>query len=74
MRDPDYGRFERYWGTMKNFTSAVSALASSLFLNAGFEPLARKIDPLSLAGVSEVSLAHAPAMSYPCSFVPKRQG
>lgn len=56
---------------MKTFTTAISGLTASLLLNAGFENLARKFDPIFASAATVVGEAQGPALSYPCSFTPK---
>lgn len=56
---------------MKKLTFAFSGLASSLLLNAGFEPFARKFDPVSRSATAAGFEMHSPSFSMPCQFSPK---
>ncbi len=56
---------------MKNITSSITGLASSLLSNVGLSHLAQKIDPLSRHAVDLAPEAHGPAFCVPTDFTPK---
>lgn len=57
---------------MKTITHAISGLASSLLLNAGFANVAQKLDPISSEG-KHAAVAPNGGTSFcaPCQFTPK---
>jgi hypothetical protein len=60
-------------GVMKNITSTLTGLSSSLLLNVGLTRLAQKLDPVSAAklGVSCQAIS-AEACAVPCNFTPQK--
>ena len=59
---------------MKNITSTISGLASSLLLNVGLNQIAQKLDPVSHSSCELCVNAHAAAISMPCQFPQQRLG
>jgi hypothetical protein len=56
---------------MKNITSTLNGLASSLLHNAGFAQMAEKMDPVSHQAVTQITEVHGPAACYPSTFTAK---
>lgn len=57
---------------MKNITSSLSGLTSSLLLNVGLTRLAQNLDPVSSRPSDHSQQAHGPAYCFPSQFSVKR--
>jgi hypothetical protein len=53
---------------MKNITSSLSGLTSSLLLNVGLAQVAQKLDPISGRAIETQAEAHGPALCFPSEF------
>ncbi|MFZ5494343.1 MAG: hypothetical protein ACOZE5_03280 [Verrucomicrobiota bacterium] len=56
---------------MKNITSTLSGLSSSLFLSVGLTEIAQKLDPVSQQPFATSIDAHGPSYCVPSYFTPK---
>lgn len=56
---------------MKNITTSFTGFASSLLLNAGFDTLAQKLDPVASRPHGIGQDAHGPSYCMPSAFTPK---
>jgi hypothetical protein len=56
---------------MKNITSSLTGLTSSLLLNVGLTAAAQKLDPVSSRPSYFSHDAHGPAYTMPSAFTPK---
>lgn len=58
---------------MKNITSSINGLASSLLLNVGLTQVAQKLDPVSATKCGTAPAAISAEFSVgPCSFTPEK--